>query len=176
MTLIEELERLRDEATPGPWEAHQGIDDAAPSVWDITSRHNHTDYGETPKGWFLATVHEVVSEESAANDAALIVALVNNLDTIIAALKAAEWRPIEEARYNTLYQIRAGHMEFPAKLFPEVAINDANQSCDQWIAEHEGEHPPCWSGGACWANNEDEVPSLQPTHFRPLGPGPEGEE
>ena len=150
MTLIEELERLRDEATPGPWEAHQGIDDAAPSVWDITSRHNHTDYGETPKGWFLATVHEVVSEESARNDAALIVALRNNLDTIIAALKAAEWRPISEAKRDTLYQLFEPH----------------DWGGFQFVG--------CMNTDGAWINNLDFC-IQHPTHFKPLGPRPEGE-
>lgn len=78
------------------------------------------------------------------------------------------WQSIETAPYNQPVRIRAGHMTFVARLIPDASINSDEQSCDQWQAEHEGEHPPCWSGGACWESNENECRSLQPEVWQPL--------
>lgn len=75
------------------------------------------------------------------------------------------WYSIEIAPYNEPVEIRVGHMTIVARLLPDVS-EDENGSCDQWAAEFEGEHPPCWSDGACWASNEDEIMSLQPTAWR----------
>lgn len=67
MTLIEELKRLRDASTPGPW-----------------IRSNN------PKKW-VSTLAPITSQEwreNADNDAELVATLRNNIDTIIAALEA----------------------------------------------------------------------------------------
>lgn len=82
------------------------------------------------------------------------------------------WRPLDTAPYNTPVRIKAGNMTFIAELLPSASMNEDGE-CDQWQAVHEGEHPPCWSGGACWASNEDEDPSLQPKGWMPLPPSPE---
>ncbi|NML93833.1 hypothetical protein [Novosphingobium olei] len=79
-----------------------------------------------------------------------------------------EWKDIESAPYNTVVRVKAGQMTFLARLIPNGAMSDMDTSCDQWVAEIEGEHPPCWSGGACWENNEDESPSLQPDGWQSL--------
>jgi len=79
------------------------------------------------------------------------------------------WRPIESAPFNTPVEIKAGSMTFLARLMPDASMSDLETSCDQWQAEIEGEHPPCWSGGACWSSNENEDPSLQPTAWRVPG-------
>lgn len=85
-----------------------------------------------------------------------------------------EWQPIETAPVNEAVLVRVGMgMAFAARLVPDAAMTDEEASCDQWQAEHEGEHPPCWSGGCCWASNEDENTSLQPTHWMPLPPPPQ---
>jgi hypothetical protein len=57
-----------------------------------------------------------------------------------------------------------------AVLLPDVSQDGHGNECDQWSAAREGEHPPCWSGGGCWASNEDEVISLQPNAWRPSPP------
>lgn len=82
------------------------------------------------------------------------------------------WRPLDTAPYNTPVRIKAGNMTFIAELLPSASMNEDGE-CDQWQAVHEGEHPPCWSGGACWASNENEDPSLQPEGWMPLPPSPE---
>lgn len=75
------------------------------------------------------------------------------------------FQPISDAPYSTPVEVRVGSMTFLARLLPDASEGE-NGSCDQWVAEIEGEHPPCWSGGSCWAMNEDEVESLQPTGWR----------
>lgn len=78
------------------------------------------------------------------------------------------WQPIETAPYDTRVLLKVGSMTFPAKLHQGVSMDEDGNDCDQWSAIFEGEHPPCWSGGACWASNEDEVPSIQPSAWKPL--------
>lgn len=82
------------------------------------------------------------------------------------------WRDIESAPYNTPVEIKVGSMTFLARLHPDASMSSLDESCDQWQAEIDGEHPPCWSGGACWASNENEDMSLQPTAWR-YPPAPE---
>ena len=87
-------------------------------------------------------------------------------------LARMEWRDIESAPYNTPVEIKVGSMTFLARLHPDASMSSLDESCDQWQAEIDGEHPPCWSGGACWASNENEDMSLQPTAWR-YPPAPE---
>lgn len=77
------------------------------------------------------------------------------------------WQDIASAPFNTPVRVKAGSMTFLARLIPNAAMATDEQVCDQWQAEVEGEHPPCWSGGACWESNEDEALSLQPTQWMP---------
>lgn len=87
----------------------------------------------------------------------------------IAIIQAEAWQPIQTAPYNEPVKIKVGEgMEFVARLIPDGSMSSEEESCDQWVAEHEGEHPECWSGGACWESNEGEVASLQPTRWKPL--------
>lgn len=79
------------------------------------------------------------------------------------------WRPIESAPFNTPVEIKAGSMTFLARLMPDASEDENEQSCDQWVAHIEGEHPPCWSGGACWSSNENDGRSLQPEAWRHIG-------
>lgn len=77
------------------------------------------------------------------------------------------WMPIETAPYETPVLVKVAHMTFEAMLKPDAAENEEG-SCDQWVACHEGEHPPCWTDGACWQSNADEIESLQPVAWMPL--------
>lgn len=84
----------------------------------------------------------------------------------------SDWKPIETAPLDgTTIQARIpDHGE--DNLIAYVYIGD----CGSWegsavygwtfMDEHQ-EPPPCWTDGYCWAFNEDEVPSVQPTHWKP---------
>ena len=84
------------------------------------------------------------------------------------ALAKDGWQDIANAPVNTPVRVKAGNMTFIARIVLGASMTSDEQECDQWQAEHEGEHPPCWSGGACWESNEDEAMSLQPTHWQPI--------
>jgi len=84
---------------------------------------------------------------------------------------AEEWRPIETAPYSQVVRVRVGGMTFLATLQPDAAMTSDEQSCDQWQAVIEGEHPPCWSCGCCWESNENQRPSLQPDAWHPAPAG-----
>ena len=87
-----------------------------------------------------------------------------------------DWQDISSAPYRTPVEVRVGHMTFVARLLPDAAMSSLDETCDQWQAEYEGEHPPCWSGGSCWDSNEEEVTSLQPTAWRDVPPPSEDTE
>lgn len=76
------------------------------------------------------------------------------------------WNPVDTAPYGTPVQVKVGHMVFLARLEREASENSKGDACDQWQAVYDGEHPPCWSEGACWAINADGDASLQPTGWR----------
>jgi len=85
----------------------------------------------------------------------------------------SEWKTIDSAPYNTPVRIKVGEMTFVARLLPDASMTEDELPCDQWQAEIEGEHPPCWSGGACWSSNENEDPSLPPSGWMPLPKAPD---
>lgn len=81
----------------------------------------------------------------------------------------ADWQPINTAPYSTPVEVKIGGMKIVAELRQDASMSEDEATCDQWVAVYEGEHPPCWSGGACWEKNENEVASLQPEAWRDLG-------
>lgn len=85
---------------------------------------------------------------------------------LTARIAAMEWQPIDTAPYSTPVEVRVGSMTFLAQLEPDASLADDEQPCDQWQAVNEGEHPPCWSEGACWSSNSNEVMSRQPEAWR----------
>ena len=78
------------------------------------------------------------------------------------------WQPTDTAPMDTEVEVRTGLMAFRAKLVPGAGMTENEQLCDQWQATREGEHPPCWSDGACWSSNADHCPSMQPEAWRPV--------
>jgi hypothetical protein len=83
--------------------------------------------------------------------------------------RGEEWQPIETAPDDEPVQVRVGEsMVFDAVLRRGASLDQDERECDQWVAIHEGEHPPCWTDGACWSSNADEVMSLQPSAWRRL--------
>lgn len=83
-------------------------------------------------------------------------------------MSGSDWQPIETAPYLEHVRVKVGAMTFLAVLLPGASLSDLETPCDQWQAVNEGEHPPCWSGGACWESNEDECQSLQPEAWEPI--------
>ncbi len=88
------------------------------------------------------------------------------IDHLTARIAVLAWQPIDTAPYSTPVEVRVGSMTFLARLEPDASLADDEQPCDQWQAVNEGEHPPCWSEGACWSSNTDEVMSRQPEAWR----------
>ena len=84
------------------------------------------------------------------------------------AVADAAWSGVENAPYDTPLTVLAGGMTFAAILRRDASLNEDGESCDQWQAVVEGEHPPCWTDGACWESNEDGIPCLWPEAFMPL--------
>lgn len=78
---------------------------------------------------------------------------------------AQAWRDISTAPYGAEVIVRAGRMTFPAVLRCYASLDSDRNDWEQWQASEEGQHPPCWSGGACW---EDDMPSLQPEAWMPV--------
>jgi len=103
--------------------------------------------------------------------------MLSELAAAIGERMGQGWLPIDSAPYDTQVRVKVGGMTFVARLIADGSMSDLDTACDQWTAEIDGEHPPCWSGGACWEINEDESPSLQPTAWMPIVPpaAPEGE-
>jgi hypothetical protein len=93
----------------------------------------------------------------------------------IAALQAVPaasevgWQPIESAPYDTPVRVKLGNsMAIVARLMPDASMNDEGKPCDQWQAQYEGEHPECWTDGACWESNADGLCSMQPRAWTAL--------
>lgn len=102
----------------------------------------------------------------------------------IAALRAAPpvgarvtgWQPIETAPYGVPVRVKLGRgTTIVAVLRNNAATTEDGNDCDQWQAHFEGEHPECWTDGACWQSNADNVMSLQPRAWTALLPAGEGE-
>lgn len=75
---------------------------------------------------------------------------------------------ISTAPYDTPVDVKVGGMTFGAILRRGASVNSDGEDCDQWQATVEGEHPPCWTDGACWESNSYGAPSLQPEAFQTL--------
>jgi hypothetical protein len=78
-----------------------------------------------------------------------------------------EWQDIKTAPYRlpVVVQLEDGS-ELLAELVPNASMTDEEMPCDQWQEIEEGSAPPCWTDGACWESNHDEVMSLQPRKWR----------
>ena len=95
----------------------------------------------------------------------------------IAALDAARgdaepvaWMPIETApKDGTAFQaIIPGHGADNVLCWTDGLIGSDGRDCGSWAFASDQEPPDCWTDGYCWEVNEDGVPSVQPTHWKPL--------
>jgi hypothetical protein len=83
---------------------------------------------------------------------------------------AGGWLSAMTPPYAQEVEVRVGAMRFRAKLMQGASLDENGRSCDQWQAAREGEHPPCWTDGACWESNADLSPSLQVDAWRFVRP------
>lgn len=87
----------------------------------------------------------------------------------------SEWQDIATApRDGTTIQARIpGHGDdnMIAWIF---GVEGENGPCSTWAFTSDQEPPACWTDGWCWAENEDLVPSVQPTHWKTAQPDHHG--
>jgi len=141
MTLHATLKSLAEVATPGPWRA-DGTD-----LIDVDDS-------------LIASVWEADCDDEQSDNARLIVALRNALPTILAALEAYEWRPIEEApKDGTPIIAWCVHPYASSMTQPDDYVGPV---VARWI-DHNG-------GGWTWHGHLGNF-----THFRPLPSPPVGE-
>lgn len=83
---------------------------------------------------------------------------------------AADWQPIETApKDGTWIQaIIPGHGADNIIAWLNGLLDTDGDDCGGWSFVTEQEPPDCWSDGVCWEHNADGVPSVIPTHWRPL--------
>jgi hypothetical protein len=87
------------------------------------------------------------------------------------AEKLEDWQDMKTAPMDgSDIQIRTfDGFEMLARFEPQGFMTEDGKDCGGWVASVEGEHPECWSGGACWESNEQEVASDHPSAWRPAG-------
>ena len=87
-----------------------------------------------------------------------------------------DWQPIETApRDGTPLQARIpGYGDDNVIAWMGGLLDSNGDDCGGWFFAEDREPPECWTDGICWAVNEDEIPSVSPTHWMPL-PEPPGE-
>lgn len=104
---------------------------------------------------------------------------IDNMTTAIAppvGARVTDWQPIETAPYGVPVRVKLERgTTIVAVLRNNAATTEDGDDCDQWQAHFEGEHPECWTDGACWQSNADNVMSLQPRAWTALLPAGEGE-
>lgn len=80
------------------------------------------------------------------------------------------WQSIDTAPTNGEW-IQAeipGHGSDNVIAWREGYLDSDNKDCGSWTFMTDQEPPQCWTDGVCWAVNEDGVPSVKPTRWKPL--------
>lgn len=81
------------------------------------------------------------------------------------------WKPFDTAPLDGTW-IQAeipGHGADNVITFQFGLVDEHGNDCAAWcFATEEQEPPDCWTDGWCWASNEDGVPSVRPTRWKPL--------
>lgn len=82
----------------------------------------------------------------------------------------SDWQPISTApRDGTWIQAEIpGHGADNVIGFEVGLLNSEGHECGAWCFVTEQEPPDCWTDGYCWEVNEDGVPSVLPTRWKPL--------
>ena len=81
------------------------------------------------------------------------------------------WRPIESAPLDgsdIQARIPGNGSDNVIAWQDDAFRNGSNEPCGGWAFTTEQEPPECWTDGVCWSVNEGGVPSVQPTHWKPL--------
>lgn len=79
------------------------------------------------------------------------------------------WQPIETAPQDgTPIQAKIpGHGSDNIIAWRAGFMNYEYRESATWVYLEEGEAPDSWTDGVCWASNEDDKPSVKPTHWKP---------
>lgn len=84
------------------------------------------------------------------------------------------WQPMDTAPQNGEW-IQAeipGHGSDNVIAWLDAYYDSNDNSCGGWTFMTEQEPPDCWNDGVCWEVNEDGVPSVKPTRWKPLSEHP----
>lgn len=81
----------------------------------------------------------------------------------------SKWQPIETApKDGSPFQARIpGHGEDNIIAWFHGLLDENENECGGWHFVEDQEPPGCWTDGVCWASNEDGIPSVEPTHWKP---------
>lgn len=80
----------------------------------------------------------------------------------------AEWQLIETAPKNgTHIQTKIpGHGSDNIIAWECGFVNENDEDSCTWVWMSGNEPPSCWTNGVCWDANENEQPSVRPTHWK----------
>lgn len=78
------------------------------------------------------------------------------------------WKDIGTAPCDLVIEVLIPREPHPRLVYWVNGFKDASgDTCGGWQIGDDGEAPPSWSDGVCWASNADDEPSVKPTHWRP---------
>lgn len=80
-----------------------------------------------------------------------------------------DWQPIETApKDGTAFQARIpGNGDDNIIAWTNGLLNSDGEDSGGWYMAEDQEPPDGWTDGICWAVNDDGVPSIKPTHWKP---------
>lgn len=85
-------------------------------------------------------------------------------------LVASDWQDISTApRDGTAIQAEIpGNGSDNIIAWWDGFLTTDGEDCSCWVFVEDQEPPDCWNDGVCWEVNEDGVPSVKPTRWKPL--------
>lgn len=81
-----------------------------------------------------------------------------------------DWQTMDTApRDGTPVQARIpGHGEDNIIAWTDGFVDQEGSPLGTWHFVGDQKPPDCWTDGICWDRNEDDEPSVRPTHWRHL--------